>query len=258
MWAKNKDQLLWLLIFETGFMYHIISMDWSSCFASRKSEANGRRERAWFRQAREEYRWRCRIAIVAPLLLLLLPPPPPLCRRCSCCCYSFCCLLLPLPMMLAAAAAETAQNWRQFWEDSLIFAPSRNRSEIRMICCLATDGSDFWASEMAEHSRNQRSIFSHISWSYCCKPLPRTYEVVLSSLLLRVFLFLSFAPSLFQCIISGLLACGCCAGRIQCAHMALHGRLSLLHCNVLPCLKFLWPQSLYLWWYDEESARIVL
>ena len=44
----------------------LCSVDWSSCLRrQRKSEANGRPERAWFRQVLEEYRRRCRIAIAA-------------------------------------------------------------------------------------------------------------------------------------------------------------------------------------------------
>ena len=34
-----------------------------------------------------------------------------------------------------------------------------------MIFCPIIDGSDFWASEIAENSRNKGSKFSHNSWS---------------------------------------------------------------------------------------------
>ena len=43
----------------------VCSIDWSCLRRQRKGEANGRCERAWFRQVLEEYRRRCRIAIAA-------------------------------------------------------------------------------------------------------------------------------------------------------------------------------------------------
>ena len=39
------------------------------------------------------------------------------------------------------------------------------REKIRMIFCPIIDGSDFWASEIAEKSRNKGSKNSHRSWS---------------------------------------------------------------------------------------------
>ena len=58
IWVNNKN-------IYRGFWF-LKRFDWSSCLRrQRKSEANGRRERAWFRQVREEYRRRCRIAIAA-------------------------------------------------------------------------------------------------------------------------------------------------------------------------------------------------
>ena len=95
------------------FKLVLCSIDRSSCLRRpRKSEANGRRDRAWFQEVREEYRQRCRIAIAAAiaaaaaaaaaavlllllLLLLLLQLLPVLlllllaaaaASSCSCCC----------------------------------------------------------------------------------------------------------------------------------------------------------------------------
>ena len=78
----------------------LYSIDWCSCLRrQRKSEDNGCRERARFRQVREEYRRRCRIAIAAAvgatataaaavlmlLLLLLLLAASGCCSYCCCC-----------------------------------------------------------------------------------------------------------------------------------------------------------------------------
>ena len=41
----------------------------------------------------------------------------------------------------------------------------RQTRQESMNCCPVIDCSDFWASEMAENSRNKGSIFSHNSWS---------------------------------------------------------------------------------------------
>ena len=127
--------LLWLHIFKTG----LCSIDWSSFMRrQRKSEPNGRRERAWFRKYGRSIAGDVESPSLLPLLLLLPPPPPsPLCCCCCCCCCcycyyccccycccccfyccccsccsccscSFCCLLLPLLLLKAAAVAATA------------------------------------------------------------------------------------------------------------------------------------------------------
>ena len=104
---KNKSHLLWLLIFETGFMVVLIGL--LVCVVKGKRSLRPPRASVVFGKYGRSIAGGVESPSLLPLLLLLPPPsPPPLCYCCCCCCVLLLLLLLLLLLFLLLAAAAAS------------------------------------------------------------------------------------------------------------------------------------------------------